>query len=469
MATRLIGTAPNQVPTNADLGDLAFQAADSVNILGGAATLSALTITNADEFIVDAPSRPATAPTIYMDFINSKSVDTRITFTRSTTAYTINNLGYLEFADIDVPRITFNPTTLECEGLHIENATTNLLVYSEDLSQAAWVKTNSTATSTAVTTPTKGTSAYKVTETAVTGEHEVSQNYTFTSGNTYVFSVFVKAAERNQVQLRLPAAAFGSNQVVMFDISVPIYPAAAISSGAPEYSITAYRNGWYRLTISAAATASVASSVEVLLSSGNVISYLGVEGSGLYVWGAQLETYGTSTVINATSYVYSGATQGTRARDVATIQGTDFTNVFNSEEGCFFFEGKLPTPNGSEQIYHVGDSSTGYLSKLWWTTDSALSLQSNNVTVPTAVGTISKNTLFRHAASYTSLTLNTNSVLNGETVVNNPFTSFPSNTYNVIRFGVAEDGTGEGNIYIRKFLYFPKAQNSTDLIPLTRI
>ena len=38
--TTLIGTAPDQIPTNGHLGDLAFQAKENVNILGGSASLS---------------------------------------------------------------------------------------------------------------------------------------------------------------------------------------------------------------------------------------------------------------------------------------------------------------------------------------------------------------------------------------------------------------------------------------------
>ncbi len=38
----LLGTAPNQVPTNGDLGTLAFEDADSVNISGGAISKTAI-------------------------------------------------------------------------------------------------------------------------------------------------------------------------------------------------------------------------------------------------------------------------------------------------------------------------------------------------------------------------------------------------------------------------------------------
>ena len=44
-SSKLIGTAPDQVPTNADLGELAFQNKDSVEFTGGKGGLSSLDLT----------------------------------------------------------------------------------------------------------------------------------------------------------------------------------------------------------------------------------------------------------------------------------------------------------------------------------------------------------------------------------------------------------------------------------------
>lgn len=43
---KLIGTSPNQVPTNGDLGDMAYQTKDSVKINGGDATLNSLLVSS---------------------------------------------------------------------------------------------------------------------------------------------------------------------------------------------------------------------------------------------------------------------------------------------------------------------------------------------------------------------------------------------------------------------------------------
>jgi hypothetical protein len=53
----LIGNKPNQVPTNADLGTLAFQDANAVNITGGTASLTSVaspSVTNAGTLALSA-------------------------------------------------------------------------------------------------------------------------------------------------------------------------------------------------------------------------------------------------------------------------------------------------------------------------------------------------------------------------------------------------------------------------------
>ena len=66
----LLGSAPNQCPTNGDLGKLAFM--DVVD-----------TVTN-NPYLDTAISD--TKPSLLLDFANSKTLDPRITYTRASTA-----------------------------------------------------------------------------------------------------------------------------------------------------------------------------------------------------------------------------------------------------------------------------------------------------------------------------------------------------------------------------------------------
>ncbi len=72
---------------------------------------------------------PTVEPSLNMVFARD-SVDPRITFTRASRATRVNSKGYIEKVGNDVPRIDYNPVTLACKGLLIEEQRVNLLSYS---------------------------------------------------------------------------------------------------------------------------------------------------------------------------------------------------------------------------------------------------------------------------------------------------------------------------------------------------
>jgi len=77
-------------------------------------------------------------PKLALDFTTA-NLDPRITFTRSgSTATRVNSSGYIEAVAANIPRFDFNPTTLVCNGLLIEDSRTNICLQSEDLSNASW-------------------------------------------------------------------------------------------------------------------------------------------------------------------------------------------------------------------------------------------------------------------------------------------------------------------------------------------
>jgi hypothetical protein len=67
---------------------------------------------------------------LQLDFINGASLDSRVTFTRTTTATRTNSSGLIESVAINGPRFDYNPTTLAPNGLLIEEQRTNLLLNS---------------------------------------------------------------------------------------------------------------------------------------------------------------------------------------------------------------------------------------------------------------------------------------------------------------------------------------------------
>ena len=100
------------------------------------------------------------------------TLDSRITFTRSTTGSYYNSAGVLSTAAINAPRFDYDPVTLESVGLLIEESRTNLLTYSEQFDNAVWTKSNASITANAIIAPDGTLTADKLVEDGVTKEFD---------------------------------------------------------------------------------------------------------------------------------------------------------------------------------------------------------------------------------------------------------------------------------------------------------
>jgi len=69
---------------------------------------------------------PTVFPALNLDFINSQTVDPRVTFTRASSATRVNQVGLIEVVDVNTPRIDYDPITFACKGLLIEEARVRL-------------------------------------------------------------------------------------------------------------------------------------------------------------------------------------------------------------------------------------------------------------------------------------------------------------------------------------------------------
>ena len=101
-------------------------------------------------------------PKLALDFTTA-SLDSRITFTRTTGASNpaafVNSSGYITAATNDQPRFDYNPVTLACKGLLIEESRANLLLQSENFS-TTWTNFASSESLESVTNPTNDIRRY---------------------------------------------------------------------------------------------------------------------------------------------------------------------------------------------------------------------------------------------------------------------------------------------------------------------
>ena len=86
------------------------------------------------------PNLPNLRPSLLLDFANSGRVDPRINFARAAAASRWNAAGLQEVVAAGVPRIDHDPATGRCLGLFVEEARTNLVRRSNELSHADWVQ-----------------------------------------------------------------------------------------------------------------------------------------------------------------------------------------------------------------------------------------------------------------------------------------------------------------------------------------
>lgn len=266
-------------------------------------------------------------PRLALDFTTA-NLDSRITFTRTTGASNpatyVANTGYITLATNNQPRFDFNPVTLVCRGLLIEESRTNACRYSQDIGGANWTLTNASI-GTSVISPDGTTNMQKLVEdsSASTTHSASSPSISVTSGTTYTYSFFAKAGERTKVRM---AEANGLVNGV-FDLSN-----GTVTQGtAGVVSIQDYGNNVYRCI--GVFTSSVTSGGSKIISQLYTTSqtYTGDGTSGAYVWGFQAETGAF-----ATSYIPTEASALTRNADVATMTGTNFSDWFNASEGSFF-------------------------------------------------------------------------------------------------------------------------------------
>jgi hypothetical protein len=311
---------------------------------------------------------PNVRPSLDLRFALAKKLDPRITFTRGSTGTYFGSDGLMRTAGVNEPRFDHDPITGQSLGLLIEESSSNLLLYSQDLG-TGWSNTAGTTELVNVTTAPDGTStADKLVEDTSSGQHYISSNsVSWASSTTYTLSVFAKAETRYFLDLAFGTSSFwvnGHRRAVFNLARGTIHSTAGASLTA---LITPYPNGWYRCSITATtvSTAVAATTCQLLITSDGTSggSYPGDGTSGLYIWGAQTEQGAFPT-----SYIPTVASIVPRSADNAFMTGTNFSSWYNSSEGTVYSNTRM---NGVQNRYD----------RLWAITNSNLHLEGISVYV----------------------------------------------------------------------------------------
>ena len=272
-------------------------------------------------------------PKLALDFTTA-SLDSRVTFTRAgNTATVTNSSGYVVPINADLPRFDFNPITLVCKGLLIEESRTNIAPQSANFDVSPWTKVGVSLTSNATTAPDGTLTAQKLVETAVTSDHYVQLSLSVSNATTYGDSLYVKSAGDNRTMRILMFNAASPFAAVT---SIVLDPATGLLVSGGGSSATALvenaGNGWWRISATGT-TGATSVNIRIALRSGSSYSYAGDGTSGVFIWGHQVEAGAF-----ATSYIPTVASQVTRTADVATMTGTNFSSWYNASAGTLSAE-----------------------------------------------------------------------------------------------------------------------------------
>jgi hypothetical protein len=229
-----------------------------------------------------------------------KAVGAAPTLTTLTSAFTFtggNQSMYMGPAGLLVPSVTNTPrieydANGNCLGLLMEASRTNLGLRSQEFNTdgagAPWLNTRNTVTANATTAPDGTSTADKIVSDATAAStHFLQQNISVTSGTTYTFSLYVKAAEKSWAYIEYGAGGFTSATGAYFNLSTG---AVGTLANSPTTQVTQLSNGWWRISIAKAATASVTVATRIYIGDGdNDVSFDGDSTSGIHVWGYQVE------------------------------------------------------------------------------------------------------------------------------------------------------------------------------------
>ena len=393
---------------------------------------------------------------------------------QSTTTQPITNYqSTLVNASINQPRFDHDPVTKECKGLFIEDATTNLLTYSEDFGNAAWTKNASTVLGDFTIAPDGTKSADKIIETAATAGHYTYQGLSVTASGSkrHSFSVYAKKAEKQYLQLIVAGVGLGIQDYANFDLQNGIVGDVGIGIDA---SIVSVGNGWYRCSMSFNPASSGTCDAHIWLinaaNSSRAPSTTGNGYDGLFIWGAMLEDASASP----SSYVATTGTTASRSYDNAVMTGSNFSSWYNQEEGstCVEFKMNQPPLTGyyNNFIFSINDGS--FNNKVSSSVDVANNLRNdvyyNNTTSAYMTSPFNwiNQTPYRVVQSFKQDDFN--SSFNSSTVV--------SDTSGVLFKGFTELHLGSQLLgssllrgHLRRFTYYPKKLTNQELQTLTSI
>ena len=270
---------------------------------------------------------PSIRPTLDLNFAATKTLDRRITFTRDSVGTYTDENGLVKYASNNVPRFDHDPTTGESLGLLIEESRTNLAEYGTIVGGTGWYNRPAyTTTLNDSVAPDGRTTATKITNLNAESDADLYsyEQYSIGSNKTITHSIYIKSPDTANVgkEIHFRGKRIGGTS----------------SSWSQKFILTAE---WQRVTITHTYQSDNSTGRAYIGSDPNSNNPAG-EATACLFWGLQVEEGSF-----ATSFIPTYGSTVTRAADITTIKGTNFTDFYNQTEGTAFIHALMPNSVGA--------------------------------------------------------------------------------------------------------------------------
>lgn len=241
-------------------------------------------------------------------------------------------------------------TTYAFTNVTAQSAGTNLILYSLQFDNAAWIKASSSVSANFTMSTTGDTNADKLVEAAATAVHSIAQTVTVAANVTYTLSVMLKSAGRTSAVLRMDKDALGTDGVkATFNLTTGVVTGVTnIGAGTGATATAEFMgNGWWKCCLTGMPGSTAGTSVRSTIYPNTDASYVGDGTSGISMAEAQFET-GSS----GTSRIETGAASASRLAGVVHPSRLVFppSPTANAYLGVFVGNGletNVLDPNGS--------------------------------------------------------------------------------------------------------------------------
>ncbi len=266
--------------------------------------------------------------TLNLDFTTG-TLDSRLTFTRASTATYINSSGYVTSAAINAPRFDYSPTNIgEPRGLLIEAAATNTATTSETFIGAIYIPNGTTVTVESSEPNPRGTLGCVSFAPTTNGNQRFLgpsiAGFSTTTKVTYSLWLKAKGTDKGVFLLFTSGSLVNSSGVI---ISQPAGASASFTgNGTVAPTITNLSSaGWTRIAVTTDANFVGTGNFDAFLYPNSTTGQ--TTNDSLYIWGAQAEQSS-----NASSYIPTDASQVTRNADQCELT-SGVSALYNSATG----------------------------------------------------------------------------------------------------------------------------------------